>query len=33
VHIAEMLWTSAIIPTLSIYWRIHGAFKFRVLFL
>lgn len=32
-HIAEMLWTSTIIPTLSIYWRIHGAFKFRVLFL
>jgi glycosyltransferase involved in cell wall biosynthesis len=31
-HIAEMLWTSAIIPYLSIYWRIRGAFKFRVFF-
>ncbi len=31
-HVAEMLWTSAIIPYLSIYWRIRGAFKFRVLF-
>ncbi|SAK56721.1 glycosyltransferase family 2 protein [Caballeronia ptereochthonis] len=32
-HIAEMLWTSAVIPYLSIYWRIRGALKFRVLFL
>jgi glycosyltransferase involved in cell wall biosynthesis len=32
-HIAEMLCTSAIIPFLSIYWRIRGAFKFRVFFL
>lgn len=32
-HIAEMIWTSAIIPYLSIYWRIRGALKFRVFFL
>ncbi|MDR5781201.1 glycosyltransferase [Caballeronia sp. LZ065] len=32
-HIAEMLWTSAIIPYLSIYWRLRGAFRFRVFFL
>jgi GT2 family glycosyltransferase len=32
-HIAEMLCTSAIIPYLSIYWRIRGAFKFKVFFL
>lgn len=32
-HIAEMVWTSAIIPYLSIYWRIRGAFKFGVFFL
>jgi glycosyltransferase involved in cell wall biosynthesis len=32
-HIAEMLWTSAIIPYLSIYWRIRGAFRFKVFFL
>jgi glycosyltransferase involved in cell wall biosynthesis len=32
-HIAEMLYTSAVIPFLSIYWRIYGAIKFRVFFL
>ncbi|MGI4813025.1 MAG: glycosyltransferase family 2 protein [Janthinobacterium lividum] len=32
-HIAEMLWTSIVIPPLSIYWRIYGACKFRVPFL
>ncbi|SAK90148.1 glycosyl transferase family protein [Caballeronia temeraria] len=32
-HIAEMLWTSAIIPYLSIYWRIRGALRFKVWFL
>lgn len=32
-HIAEMLVTSAIIPTLSLFWRLYGALKFRVLFL
>lgn len=32
-HIAEMLVTSALIPPLSIYWRLHGAIEFRVVFL
>lgn len=32
-HIAEMFVTSAIIPPLSIYWRLRGAIKFRVFFL
>lgn len=32
-HIAEMLWTSVLIPPLSIYWRLYGAVKFKVAFL
>ncbi|HZU35557.1 MAG TPA: glycosyltransferase [Gemmataceae bacterium] len=32
-HIAEMVVTSAAIPLLSIYWRLRGALRFRVLFL
>lgn len=32
-HVAEMALTSAVIPPLSIYWRLRGALKFRVLFL
>lgn len=32
-HIAEMIFTSLLIPFLSIFWRIFGAFKFRVFFL
>ncbi|SDV49118.1 glycosyltransferase family 2 protein [Chitinasiproducens palmae] len=32
-HIAEMAWTSALIPPLSIYWRLVGAWRFKVLFL
>lgn len=32
-HIAEMLVTSALIPPLSIYWRLRGAIDFRVVFL
>lgn len=32
-HIIEMIWTSILIPTLSVYWRIYGAIKFRVLFI
>jgi len=32
-HIFEMLSTSMLIPSLSIYWRIYGAFKYRVLFI
>ncbi len=31
-HIFEMAVTSAIIPFLSIYWRIRGALRFRVFF-
>lgn len=31
-HISEMAATSLLIPFLSIYWRIYGAFKFKVLF-
>jgi glycosyltransferase involved in cell wall biosynthesis len=31
-HIAEMAWTSVLIPFLSIYWRLYGAVKFRVWF-
>ncbi len=32
-HILEMLVTSSVIPFLSVYWRIYGALKFKVLFL
>jgi hypothetical protein len=32
-HVAEMLLTSVAIPFLSVYWRIRGAVRFRVLFL
>jgi glycosyltransferase involved in cell wall biosynthesis len=32
-HVLEMIVTSALIPPLSIYWRLHGALKYRVLFL
>lgn len=32
-HLAEMLVTSALIPFLSVYWRLRGAIRFRVLFL
>lgn len=31
-HIAEMLVTSAAIPLLSVFWRLVGALRFRVLF-
>ncbi|MGA0612759.1 glycosyltransferase family 2 protein [Caldimonas sp. KR1-144] len=31
-HVAEMLWTSALIPFLSVYWRLRGAWRFRVWF-
>lgn len=31
-HILEMLFTSIIIPFLSVFWRLYGAFRFRVLF-
>ena len=32
-HIGEVLLTSALIPFLSVYWRLRGALHFRVLFL
>jgi glycosyltransferase involved in cell wall biosynthesis len=32
-HVLEMLATSALIPFLSVYWRLRGAIRFRVLFL
>ncbi len=32
-HIAEMLVTSALIPPLSVYWRLRGAMEFRVFFI
>ena len=32
-HVAEMVATSALIPPLSVFWRLYGACKFRVPFL
>jgi glycosyltransferase involved in cell wall biosynthesis len=32
-HAAEMVLTSALIPFLSVYWRLRGALHFKVLFL
>lgn len=32
-HVAEMVATSALIPFLSVYWRLRGAMRFKVLFL
>lgn len=32
-HVIEMVLTSALIPFLSVYWRLRGAIHFRVLFL
>jgi glycosyltransferase involved in cell wall biosynthesis len=32
-HVLEMIVTSALIPFLSVYWRLRGAWRFRVLFL
>jgi glycosyltransferase involved in cell wall biosynthesis len=31
-HVAEMAWTSIPIPFLSIFWRLYGAFRFKVFF-
>ena len=31
-HVAEMVATSALIPPLSVFWRLYGAWKFRVPF-
>jgi GT2 family glycosyltransferase len=33
VHVAEMVVTSSLIPPLSVFWRLYGAIRFRVLFL
>jgi glycosyltransferase involved in cell wall biosynthesis len=32
-HVLEMIWTSVLIPPLSLFWRLRGAVKFRVAFL
>jgi hypothetical protein len=32
-HVAEMFATSALIPFLSVYWRLRGSVYFRVWFL
>jgi len=32
-HLVEQIVTSAVIPFLAVYWRLRGAFHFRVLFL
>lgn len=32
-HLLDLAFTSALIPPLSVYWRIRGAVRFRVLFL
>jgi GT2 family glycosyltransferase len=32
-HLAEMVWTSLLIPFLSMYWRLYGAVRFKVMFL
>ncbi|HKG06179.1 MAG TPA: glycosyltransferase [Pedobacter sp.] len=32
-HILEMLTTSILIPTLSVYWRLYGAVKYKVIFI
>jgi len=31
--VAEMLYTSALIPPLAVYWRVAGALRFKVAFL
>lgn len=32
-HLLDLLYTSALIPWLSVYWRLRGAWRFRVWFL
>jgi len=32
-HVADMIFTSALIPPLSVFWRLRGALRFRVWFL
>lgn len=31
-HLVEMIVTSVLIPPLSVFWRLYGAVRFRVLF-
>ncbi|HUP13514.1 MAG TPA: hypothetical protein VM187_14920, partial [Niastella sp.] len=33
LHITEMLFTSSVIPVLSVYWTIYGAIKFKNFFI
>lgn len=33
LHITEMIFTSAIIPVLSVYWNLYGAIKFKTFFI
>jgi hypothetical protein len=33
LHITEMVFTSAVIPVLSVYWTIYGAIKFKTFFI
>jgi hypothetical protein len=33
VHVIEMVVTSLFIPFLSVFWRLYGSVKFKVLFL
>ena len=32
-HVAEMVWTSIAIPVVAVFWRLVGAFRYRVPFL
>jgi hypothetical protein len=32
-HVAEMAWTSVVIPPLAVYWRLRGALRYRTPFL
>ena len=32
-HVSEMVFTSAVIPVLSVYWTIYGAIKFKTFFI
>ena len=32
-HVLEMIVTSLVIPFLSVYWQLYGAYRYRVLFL
>lgn len=32
-HIAEMIISSIVIPSLSVFWRLYGAIKYRVIFI